>query len=155
MRSLHVILLMLLLGLACSKDKSTASDNGDDGNGDNGGVYKYLAFNITCSRSDNIERPHIADVMIFDELSGQRLILGGTGPNGYFCSSRKYDCSKKYRIEIFQLPDSYCVMAVWDIGCSDDPILWVDHYGDPSNATFFIGDCDNPAAETGCLGDSL
>lgn len=155
MTYVYAIVLVLLLFLSsCNKnDGPTSTGNGnDDDNG--GGTYKYIALNITCYFGpDDPNRPHVADVMVFDQASGQRLELGNSNSNGYYCTSRKLDCSKMYRIEIYQLPDQYCVIGVWDITCANNPTLFVDSYGAATAASFHLGSCTSPQSESGCWGE--
>ena len=140
-----IILGLTLTASSCHNSTDAEDDQGSPLQNQN---YKYLTFKVTCGPSST---PGIFDVAIFDQSTQKRLLLGGTGPDGRFITLNKMDASKKYRAEIYSLPNQDCALAFWDISLATTPGLWTDNPNAQPAQAAHVGSC-SPAPSQGCWG---
>lgn len=147
-------LVCLLISMSCSEEETPVqeitSGNGDEDDSD----YKFLAFNITCYDDQIASKKGImANVMVFNQETQKRVLSGSSSLEGYFCTIEALDPSIQYRVEIYNIVTSDCVMAFWDITDSNNPDCWVENIGDAVNASVNLGDCNNMSSTNVCWGD--
>jgi len=148
-RVFEALVIVGLLALAgCAKNSAAPVSPKADGPGSSSASsYRYLVFLVT---SGNPPRGGPFRVAIYDQLTRDRIVLGGSDPVGNFSSLRVLDASKRYRVEIYLIPNSDCVMAFWDVSLATTPSLWTSNAQAAPTSSVHLGTV--PTHANGCWG---
>jgi hypothetical protein len=130
-----ILLLIICLGLlgSCESRASSKSDDGSSSSSSSGECEgSFLNFRVTGEYLGETTVGIIVGISIFDMDTGQRLVRGNTGNDGWFYSLTRLKQDVSVRIELYTLPGDRCIGWVSDLTEWQNPVWWSDLRFEPS-----------------------